>query len=106
MSMMGIREFSKNISGFIEHVETSGEPAVVTRHGKPVVAIIPLNAEGFEDFVLSHLPEFAAGMRAANAELIRGETRPLADVIADIERDEAAADEDADRETAPEKSAC
>jgi prevent-host-death family protein len=103
MSMMGIREFSKKVSSYIDHVEASGEPAVVTRHGKPVVAIIPLHADGFEDFVLSQLPEFAVGMRAADAELVRGETRPLAEVLDQLEREEAT---ETVRDGAAEKAGC
>lgn len=89
MPLMGIREFAQKVSRHIDDVEKSGEPVVLTRHGRPVAALIPLNAEGFEDFVLSHLPEFTLGMRAANEELKRGETRPLDEVLDEIDRGKA-----------------
>lgn len=81
MGMMGIREFSRKVSSAIEEVERSGHPAVLTRHGRPVVAVIPLDGDGFEDFVLAHVPEFALAMRTADEELERGETRTADEVF-------------------------
>jgi prevent-host-death family protein len=84
--LIGIRGLSRRVSRYIEEVEHTGEPLIVTRHGRPVVAIVPVDADGLEDFVLAHVPEFTLGMRAADAELERGETMPLSKVL----------DEDAD----------
>jgi antitoxin (DNA-binding transcriptional repressor) of toxin-antitoxin stability system len=106
MSMMGIREFSKKISSHIDQIEKSGAPTIVTRHGRPVVAIIPLNADGFEDFVLAHVPEFTLGMRAADEELRRGETKPLDEVLAEIEQEERTGNAEAVSRDGREPSAC
>lgn len=103
--MMGIRAFSRKVSSFVEHVESTGEPLVLTRHGRPAVAVIPLNADGFEDFVLAHVPEFTVGMRAADVELARGQTKPLNEVLEEIDRDEAA-DSGAVRKAERETTAC
>jgi prevent-host-death family protein len=91
MPLIGIREFARKVSQHVDGVVRSGEPVVLTRHGRPVAALIPLNAEGFEDFVLAHVPEFTAGMIAAKGEVARGETRPLDEVLEEIDREEEAA---------------
>lgn len=83
MSLLGIREFSRRVSRSIETIEKTGEPVILTRHGRPVVAVIPLDAEGFEDFVLSHVPEFSLSLKAADGELERGETRTRAELFGD-----------------------
>lgn len=92
MSVLGIRAFSRKVSSFVEHVESTGEPLILTRHGRPAAAVIPLNADSFEDFVIAHVPEFSAAMKAADVELARGNTKPLADVLEEIDADERAGD--------------
>lgn len=88
MPTMGIREFSRQVSSLVDRVGQTHEPVLLTKHGRPVAALIPVDAEGFDDFVLSHVPEFTLGMKAANEELARGETRPLDEVLAEIDREE------------------
>jgi hypothetical protein len=48
--------------------------------------------EEFEDFVLTHAPQFVDGMAAADAELAAGETVSLADARAELEADELISD--------------
>ena len=50
-----------------------GEPLVC-----PVVYMLPVDSEEFEDFVLAHAPQFVDGRAAADAELAAGETVSLA----------------------------
>lgn len=49
--------------------------------------MMPVDSEEFEDFVLTHTPEFVEGMATANAELAAGETVPLASVREELEGD-------------------
>jgi prevent-host-death family protein len=46
MKTMGIFETKNRLSEVCEQVATSREPLVITRHGKPLVRIVPLGAEG------------------------------------------------------------
>ena len=93
MQLLGIRAFAQKVSRHVDDVERTGKPVVLTRHGKPVAAVIPLKADEFEDFVLSYAPEFTGGMDASGGEVGRGETRPLDEVLEEIDRDEAKARE-------------
>jgi antitoxin (DNA-binding transcriptional repressor) of toxin-antitoxin stability system len=90
MSTIGIRELARHASSIISDIEQSKEPALITRHGRPVVYMLPVDSEGFEDFVLAHAPEFVDGMALADAELAAGETVSLADARAALETEDPA----------------
>jgi prevent-host-death family protein len=80
MPLIGIRELSRRVSGLVTEVERTRRPLVVTRHGRPVVAIVPVDAESVEEYVLANVPEFVESMTIADRELAAGETRSLDDV--------------------------
>lgn len=87
--MLGIREFSQNVSRTLHAVIETGKPVLITRHGHPVAAIVAVDDDRFEDFVMAHAPEFTLGMRAADEELERGMTRPLHEVLAEADAEDA-----------------
>jgi prevent-host-death family protein len=86
--MTGIREFARNVSRYVERVETTGRPLVLTRHGKPVAALIAVEAGDLEDFILAHAPDLAASLRDANRELAAGEGQPLEQTLAELEAED------------------
>jgi antitoxin (DNA-binding transcriptional repressor) of toxin-antitoxin stability system len=86
--IIGIRELARQVSRLIGDVESSREPALITRHGKPIAMIVPVDAEAVEDLVLASGPEFVAAMREADAELAAGKTRSLDDVLADADEEQ------------------
>jgi PHD/YefM family antitoxin component YafN of YafNO toxin-antitoxin module len=88
MSTIGVRELARHASSIINDIEQSKEPALVTRRGRPVVYMLPVDSAEFEDFVLAHAPQFVDGMAAADSELTAGETVSLASVRAELEADE------------------
>jgi prevent-host-death family protein len=85
MPTVSIRELANNASGVISEVTASGRPAVVTKHGQPVAAVVPIDEDALEDFVLANAPEFVEGRRAADEELAAGQTRSLESVVADLD---------------------
>jgi PHD/YefM family antitoxin component YafN of YafNO toxin-antitoxin module len=87
MSTIGVRELARHASSIINDIEQNKEPALITRHGRPVVYMLPVDSAEFEDFVLTHAPQFVEGMATADAELATGETVPLTDVRAELEAD-------------------
>lgn len=88
MPVLGIRDFSKTVSRSLETVIDTGEPLVLTKRGRPVAVVVPIDDERLEDFVLAHVPSFTAGMAAADDELRRGATTPLIDALDEIAREE------------------
>jgi antitoxin YefM len=92
MSTIGVRDLAKHASAIINDIEQTKEPALITRRGRPVAYMLPVDSEEFEDFVLAHAPQFVEGMATANAELAAGETISLADVRGELEAEEHASD--------------
>ena len=85
--MTGIREFARNVSRYVERVATTGRPLVLTRHGRPVAAVIAVEAGDLEDFILTHAPDLAANLRA-DRELAAGESQPLDQTLAELEAED------------------
>jgi prevent-host-death family protein len=86
VSAVTVGELAERTSDVIDEVARSGRPAVVTRDGRPVAAVVPIDEGALEDWVLANAPEFVTSMAAADAELAAGEQgRPLDDVLADLE---------------------
>jgi prevent-host-death family protein len=46
---VGIRALARNVSRVVAEVAQSGRPTIVTRHGEPVAALIPIAPPGRED---------------------------------------------------------
>jgi prevent-host-death family protein len=89
MTLMGIRDFSRKVSGCIERVEETGKPLVLTRHGRPVAALVPVNSDVFEELVLT-TPGFIADLDAAKRDLADGETSTLDEAMAELDAEDAA----------------
>jgi prevent-host-death family protein len=85
MVTVSIRELANNASGVVADVEESGRPAVVTKHGRPVAAVVPIDPEKLEDFVLANAPEYVADRRAADADLAAGRTTSASDLLAELD---------------------
>ncbi len=85
MSTISIRDLQRNTSGVITDVAESKHTALVTGHGEPVAALVPIDAQDLEDYLLSKVPSFAADMAAADRALAAGQTRSAADVVAELD---------------------
>ena len=85
MSTVSIRELGRNPGHVIDEVVRTGRPAIITRHGRPVTALVALDPDELEDYVLAHAPAFVRSRRAADADLRAGRVRPAAEVFADLE---------------------
>lgn len=91
MSTVGIRELARRASAIIDEIATKKEPALITRRGRPVAYVVPVDSDQFEDFVLANAPEFVAGMAAADSELRAGETSSLSELKREFEDKNGAA---------------
>lgn len=84
MAVVGIRELANGLSKYIEMVETTGEPLVITRHGKPIAAMQVLDQERLEALVLATAPQFVQDFERADRELAEGKTRSTDEVRAEL----------------------
>jgi len=81
----GIRELQRRSSEIVDELERSRRPALVTRHGKPVAVLSPIDEDALEDFILANAPEYVASMAEADEDGRSGRARPLADVVAELD---------------------
>ena len=70
--MVNVRELSRNTSKVIDSVAKTKRPTLVTRDGRPVAALYPVESGAWEDWVLENAPEFVASMREAQEDLKAG----------------------------------
>jgi prevent-host-death family protein len=85
MGTISIRELGRNPGQVIDEVVRTGRPAIITRHGRPVTALVAVDPDELEDYVLAHAPAFARSRRAADADLRAGRGRSAEEVFADLE---------------------
>ena len=85
MPTISIRDLGRRPSQVVDEVVRTGRPAIVTRHGRPVTAIVALDPDELEDYVLAHAPEFVRSTSAANADLRSGRVRSADEVFAELE---------------------
>lgn len=89
MGTISIRDLQRNTSGVVADVADSKHTALVTRHGEPIAALVPIDAQDLEDYLLSKVPGFAEDMAAADQAHAQGEARSAADVFAELDVQDA-----------------
>ena len=67
MSKVNVRELARNTSRVIDGVSKTGQPALVTRDGLPVAAIIPIDAEALDAWILARAPRSVEGIAIDHA---------------------------------------
>ena len=56
MPTVTVRELARNTAAVIEQVEVSRRPSLITRNGRPVAALIPVDETMLEEWLLSRPP--------------------------------------------------
>ena len=74
MAAVNVRELARNTSKVIGDVARRKRPAIITRGGTPVAAVVPIDADALDDWILANAPAFVEGMRRADEDLRRGLT--------------------------------
>ena len=82
--VVGVRDLAKNASSIVEEVSSKHERAVITKRGRPVAVMVPVDSAALEDHVLASMPEFVSATTEADAELAAGQTVSLEDLLADL----------------------
>ncbi len=79
MSLVSIRDLSRNPSAVVDEVERSGRPALVTRNGKPIAALVRIEQDKLEDWLLSTVADPPIGVSLEETpEALRAAARPVA----------------------------
>ncbi|MDA8067138.1 MAG: type II toxin-antitoxin system prevent-host-death family antitoxin [Actinomycetota bacterium] len=85
MGTVSIRELSRNASGVVDEVARTGRPALVTKRGELIVAVVPLRPEEIEDHVLRSSPEIIASLAEAERDYAAGKAVSLDDALAELD---------------------
>jgi len=64
-----VRELARNTAAVIQTVASSGRPALVTRNGRPVAALVPVDEAALEDWLLAGGPGFTSAAAEADADV-------------------------------------
>ena len=81
---VSIRDLANKASAVVDEVARSGKPAVVTKRGKPVAAVVPIDPDALDDWVLANAPEYVKAMREADRDLVTGQTGSLDDLRGEL----------------------
>ena len=85
---VSVSRLSGHASQVIREVAETGRATFVTRRGRPVAVIAPIDtdgADGLLDHVLANAPEYVTSMRQADEDLAAGRTSSLTDVLLDMD---------------------
>ena len=85
---VSISRLSGRASQVIREVAETGKVTLVTRRGRPVAVIAPVDPDRTDDLldhVLANTSEYVASMREADEDLAAGRTSSLTDAMADMD---------------------
>lgn len=85
MATVSIRDLSRNASRVVDEVASSGRPALVTRHGAPVAAVVAIDAAEIENLVLAKSDQYLADLTDADEDLVAGRTRRATEVFDELD---------------------
>ena len=88
--MVNIRELSRNTSKVIGDVAKTKRPTLVTRDGRPIAALYPVESGDWEDWILENAPEFVASIREAEQDMKAGRAITLDQYFASRTKDRQA----------------
>lgn len=80
MVTAGVRELKNRTSEFLRRTRTEG-PVIITSHGKPVAAMIPLEPDEVEDFLLAHSPKIRAAVKRGMKDIEAGRVHTVEELL-------------------------
>jgi antitoxin (DNA-binding transcriptional repressor) of toxin-antitoxin stability system len=78
---VSVRTLLRDASTVFGSLERDGEPILITRRGRPVAALVPVDPEQADAMILSAAPAMIESRRQAETARAEGRTTPLADVL-------------------------
>lgn len=69
---VSVRQLADHTSRVVRTVEETGKATFITKRGRPVAVLAPVDADGLLDHVLANAPEYIASIRQADENLTSG----------------------------------
>jgi len=91
MAVISVRALLRNAAAVFEGIDRDQEPVLITRHGRPFAALVPVDPEHAEAIILSSVPEFVESRRRAESARAEGRTTSLEAALHDLDTEEGAA---------------
>jgi len=83
MRMVGVRDLKNRLSHFLLEANREGA-VIVTNHGVPCAAIVPLSPDELEDFIIARSPRIRKMARRSAAEIAAGKFATLDQLLDEI----------------------
>lgn len=80
MPVIGVRELSRETADVIKGLQSSGEPVVITKQGKPIATLTAVDATEAQNLVLGLAPDIHETSSTAEVEASPRKTRSLDEV--------------------------
>ena len=86
MAIINMRDLSRNPRKVLEALENldAAEACLITRHGRPLAALVPVDEADADAFLIAASPELAEMRRDAEAALAEGKPVPLSEFAASL----------------------
>jgi prevent-host-death family protein len=85
MAVITVRALLRDATAVFNRIEKDSEPQVITRHGHPVAALVPIDQDQAEAMILSAAPELVESRRRAANARAEGRTTSLSDALRSFE---------------------
>lgn len=91
MAIIGVRDLVRTSRAILDRVVDYKEPFLITKHGQPIAALVPIDPAEAESYVLASAPEFVETRRVAERAGSARETQSLEAIAEElgIEDDDA-----------------
>jgi prevent-host-death family protein len=84
MITVGVKELKNKTSEFLRKAKDEG-PVIVTSHGKPVAALMRLDPDEVEDFLLAHSPKIRAAVTRGIEDAKAGRVYSVEELLEEAE---------------------
>jgi len=85
MAIVKMRDLLRKPTTVFEELERSGEPALLTRDGKAVAALFPVDSDQAYEVAMAALPEFVGSRERAKLARSEGRTASAVEFLRDFE---------------------
>lgn len=99
MPTVNVRELARNTAEVLDTVAATGRPMLVVRNGELVAALVPIESEALEDYVLGTAPQYLATLTAVDGEIEAGTLS--GHLLEDVEEEMAVMALEAERRKVP-----
>ena len=83
-------DLSESADTLLDRLARDNEPMLVRRGDAIVAALVPLDADELDDFLLARLPGLKEDLRQADIDLMEGRSISLTELLADLDSESRA----------------